>query len=123
MSEELPCSDFNWSRDMKTVKDVLKHDNGDYGYFLEVDLAYTAELRDVHADYPLAPETLTVSTDMVSDFSNQIYSHYHEEKPCKDENLKNHSKRSRQAKICYTHSQSKILFGERFDIEKGSSMY
>ena len=72
----------------KKADDVLKYDNGDHGYFLEVDLAYAAELHDSHVDYPLAFENLKVSADMVSDFSKQIYSHYHDEKPCRDENIK-----------------------------------
>ena len=55
---------------------------------LEVDLEYPIELHDLHAHYPLAPENLKVSADMVSDFSKQIYSHYHDEKPCRDENIK-----------------------------------
>ena len=87
-NEKLPSSDCNWSDDIKNDEDVLRDDNGDHGYVLEVDLEYPAELHDLHSDYPLAPENLKVSADMVSDFSKQIYSHYHEGKPCKDQNIK-----------------------------------
>ena len=68
-----------WCRD-----DVLKYDNGEHGYFLEVDLGYPTALHDTHADYPLAPENLKVSVDMVSEFSKNIYSLYHEGKHFRD---------------------------------------
>ena len=36
------------------------------GYFFEVDLEYRNELHELHNDYPLAPEKLAVSSDMLS---------------------------------------------------------
>ena len=36
------------------------------GYFLEVDLEYSNELRELHNDYPLPPEKLAVSNNMLS---------------------------------------------------------
>ena len=38
------------------------------GYFLEVDLEYPDELNELHNDYPLAPEKLAVSSDMLSKY-------------------------------------------------------
>ena len=38
------------------------------GYFLEVDLEYPDELHEFHNDYPVAPEKLTVSSDMLSKY-------------------------------------------------------
>ena len=38
------------------------------GYFLEVDLEYPDELHELHNDFPLAPEKLTVSNDMLSKY-------------------------------------------------------
>ena len=35
------------------------------GYFLEVELEYLDELHKLHNDYPLAPEKLAVSGDML----------------------------------------------------------
>ena len=38
------------------------------GYFLEVDLEYPDELDELRNDYPLAPEKLAVSSDMLSKY-------------------------------------------------------
>ena len=40
-------------------------DKNPRGYFLEVDLAYPEELLELHHDFILAPEKLTVSSDML----------------------------------------------------------
>ena len=38
------------------------------GYFLEVDLEYSDELHQLHNGYPLAPEQLVVSSDVLSKY-------------------------------------------------------
>ena len=40
----------------------------DVGYILEVDLGYPSKLHELHNDYPLAPEKIKVSKDMLSDY-------------------------------------------------------
>ena len=35
------------------------------GYFLQIDLEYSDELRELHNNYALAPEKLAVSSDML----------------------------------------------------------
>ena len=35
------------------------------GHFLKVDFEYPDELHELHNDYPLAPEKLAVSSDML----------------------------------------------------------
>ena len=46
------------------------------GYFLEVDLDYPDELHELHNDYPLAPEKLAVSNDMLSAYCKKIADKY-----------------------------------------------
>ena len=46
------------------------------GYFLEVDLEYPDELHELHNDYPLAPEKLAVSSDMLSKYCKKIADKY-----------------------------------------------
>ena len=38
------------------------------GYILEVNLEYPEELHELHNDYPLAAEKLTITYDMLSDY-------------------------------------------------------
>ena len=104
MSEKLPYAEFEWSNDIQTAEDVLKYDNGDNGYFLDVDLHYPEDLHDLHSDYPLAPENLKVPADMVSDFSKSIYSHYNAGKPVTDERIKTLILNVRDKnKLCCSH--------------------
>ena len=42
------------------------------GYLLEVDLDYSDKLHELHNDYPLAPEKLAVSSDMLSNYCKRI---------------------------------------------------
>ena len=42
------------------------------GYSLEVDLEYCKKLQNSHSDYPLAPEKLEISSDMLSKYCSDI---------------------------------------------------
>ena len=46
------------------------------GYLLEVDLEYPDKLHELHNDYPLAPEQLAVSSDMLLKYSKKIADKY-----------------------------------------------
>ena len=46
------------------------------GYFLKVHLEYPDELHELHNDYPLAPEKLAVSSDMLSKYCKKIADKY-----------------------------------------------
>ena len=46
------------------------------GYFLEVDLEYPDELHKLHNDFPLAPEKLAVSNDILSNYCKKIADKY-----------------------------------------------
>ena len=42
------------------------------GYVLEVDLEYSKELRELHNDYPLAPDKIEIKKEMLSKFQLKI---------------------------------------------------
>jgi hypothetical protein len=68
---KLPYSHFKWIPDyhLENFK-VSKIDlNSDIGYILEVDLEYPEELHCLHNDYPLAPETMEVTSSHLSEYS------------------------------------------------------
>ena len=44
--------------------------------YLEVDLEYPKELHDLHNDYPVAPEKVKVSNDMLSAYCKKIAKKY-----------------------------------------------
>ena len=52
------------------------NEKSDVGYILEVDLEYPDELHELHNDYPLAPEKLAVSSDMLSKYCKKIADKY-----------------------------------------------
>ena len=114
MSEKLPYAGFEWSNDIANTDDILKYNNEDHGYILEVDLHYPKELHDLHSDYPLAPENMKVSADMVSDFSKNIYSHYHDGKQVRDENVKKLILSVRDKNNYVVHIRNL-----KYDLEKG----
>ena len=46
------------------------------GYLLEVDLKYPDNLHELHNDYPLTPEKLAVSSDILSQYCKKITDKY-----------------------------------------------
>ena len=46
------------------------------GFFLEIELKYPDELHELHNDYPLAPEELAVSSDVLSKYCKEIANKY-----------------------------------------------
>ena len=70
MTQYLPTGDYEWGNpeDFNEAKILkMKHDQKT-GYIFDVVLEYPHELHDVHNDYPLAPEIIKVTSDMLSDF-------------------------------------------------------
>ena len=63
MSQKLPHKDFQWVAEKKFVGLNPLHINADddTGYIMQVDLEYQKELHDLHNDYPLAPENITIN--------------------------------------------------------------
>ena len=74
MVQRLPKCDFRWASqdeiDRFQVEDTS--DDSDTGFILEVDLEYPHQIHDDHNDYPLAPERLTVTHEMLSPYSKNI---------------------------------------------------
>ena len=69
----------------KTTDDVMKYEDNDIGYLLEVDLHYPKHLHDYHKDYPLAHELMSVKENMVPDVSKDICKCYNGGKTVRDE--------------------------------------
>ena len=55
---------------------MLISEKSENGYFFEVDLEYPVELHKLHNDYPLAPEKVDVSSDMLSKYFKEIADKY-----------------------------------------------
>ena len=54
----------------------LVSESNPVGYILKVDLEYPDELHELHNDYPLNPEKLAVSYEMMSGYCKQIADKY-----------------------------------------------
>ena len=78
MSQYLPTGNFKWMTD----KEISKIDLGKYkadgkkGSILKVDLEYPQELHDMHNDYPVCPEKVKVSNNMLSAYCKKIAEKY-----------------------------------------------
>ena len=78
MSQYLPTGNFKWMTD----KEISKINLGKYkadskkGLILEVDLEYPQELHDMHNDYPVCPEKVKVSKNMLSAYCKKIAKKY-----------------------------------------------
>ena len=78
MSQYLPAGNFRWMTD----KEIKKINLGKYkadgkkGLILEVDLEYPQELHDLHNDYPVCPEKVKVSNNMLSGYCKKIAQKY-----------------------------------------------
>ena len=72
MSEYLPYGGFEWLKNVDGFDVNSISEKSEIGYFLEVDLEYPDELHELHNNYPLAPENLTVSSDMLSKYCKKI---------------------------------------------------
>jgi hypothetical protein len=67
----MPVSDFRWltEEEIETLDVLNMGDNQKTGYIIECDLGYPKELHESHNSFPLAPETMTITEDMLSPYA------------------------------------------------------
>ena len=78
MSQSLPWGKFEWvpAEVFDTINwQALTADDA-VGYVVECDLEYPPELHELHNEYPMAPERIDISVEMLSDTQVQISRHY-----------------------------------------------
>ena len=70
----LPYGGFKWLNKEQIKRFNLDNikENSKIGYILEVDLEYCKELNDIHNDYPLCPEHISVYYEMLSNYCKNI---------------------------------------------------
>ena len=78
MCQHLPTGGFKWltNKQINTIDLAKYNDESNKGLILEVDLEYPKELHDTHNAYPLAPEQLLVSDEMLSNYCKGIKSKF-----------------------------------------------
>ena len=76
MSEYLPYEEFEWLQNVDELDVMSINEKGDVGYILEVDLKYPDKLHELHNDYPLAPEKIAVTNNMLSKYCKCIADKY-----------------------------------------------
>ena len=74
MSQCLPTGGFRWLKEKEINKIYLAKykEDSKKGLILEVDLEYPQELQGLHSDYPLAPEKMKVTKEMLSPYCESI---------------------------------------------------
>ena len=76
MSEYLTYGGFKCLKNIDKFDIMSISDKSPIGYILEVVLEYPEELPKLHNDFPLAPEKIAVSSDMLSKYCKKIADKY-----------------------------------------------
>ena len=78
MNQPLQCGEFKFLTKREINEFCLDSisENSSKGYILEVGLEYPDKLHNLHSDYPLAPEKIEISTDMLSKYCSDIANKY-----------------------------------------------
>lgn len=74
MSQALPVDEFRWLEDqeIESLNINSVSDDREDGFILEVDLDYPPELHDLYNEYPLAPEKMKVTENMLSPYAKKL---------------------------------------------------
>lgn len=85
----MPYADVEWC-EIDTEQIVNYDIDSETGYRLDVELEYPKELHDKRNDYPLTPELMKVTADLLSSHSEEMYkSYYSHAKTSRDEQTEN----------------------------------
>ena len=78
MIQSLPVSGFKYLSEKEINRFDLDSisENSEAGYILECGLEYCKELHDSHNDYPLCPEKIKVSSNILSKYCSDIANKY-----------------------------------------------
>ena len=78
MSQYLPFNEFKWLYKKEINGFCLNsiEENSSIGYILEVDIEYPDELHKMYNNYPLAPEKLEISQNMLSKYCSNNAGEY-----------------------------------------------
>ena len=76
ISEYIPYEGFKWLKNVDKFDVMSINEKILIGYLLEVDLENPDKLHELRNDYPLAPEKLAVSSDMLSKYCKKIADEY-----------------------------------------------
>ena len=78
MSQYLPTGGFRWitQKQIDKINLAKYEEDSKNGLILEVDLEYPEKLHYLHNDYPLAPEKVKVTSDMLSEYCKNISEKY-----------------------------------------------
>ena len=75
MTQSLPVGEFSWDDNLEkyTENYILQlEDEADYGCFIECSLQYPQHLHIQHNTFPLCPENLVVTQDMLSSYQRKL---------------------------------------------------
>ena len=65
MSKYLPYREFKWVKNVDELDITSINEKSDIGFILEVDLKDPDKLHELHNDYPVAPEKLFVTNNIL----------------------------------------------------------
>ena len=74
LSKPLPQSGIKFVNDVELNVILQTPCDSPIGYFVEVDIVYPESLHDVHDAFPLAPENVTITPDMLSPYTHELSS-------------------------------------------------
>lgn len=78
MSEPMAIGEFEWltEEQISHIDWCTQSVDQSHGYIVECDIEYPKELHDLHSDYPLAPQRMTVTTDLLSTAQKETRAQY-----------------------------------------------